>query len=53
MCDIVCLGSYRIRKRGEKCNILVWKCIGCVELGRVVMMAFKITKLRFDDIITS
>lgn len=53
MCDIVYLGSYRIRKKGEKSNILVLKCIGCVELSKVAMMAFKtITKLRFDVNIT-
>jgi len=53
MCSIVCLGSYRIRKRGEECNILVLKCIGYVELRIVTMMAFKtIMKLRFDVNIT-
>jgi hypothetical protein len=53
ICDIVCLGSYMIKKRGKKCNILVLKCIGCVELSRTMMMAFKtIMKLRFDVSIT-
>jgi hypothetical protein len=53
MCSIVCLGSYRIKKRRKECNILVLKCIGCVELSIVTMMAFKtIMKLRFDVSIT-
>ncbi len=53
MCDIVCLGSYRIKKQGEESNILVLKCTGCVELSKVTMMAFKtIVKLKFDVSIT-
>ncbi len=47
------MGPIGLRKRSGKCNILVFKCIGCVKLSRVVMMAFKtIMKLRFDVSIT-
>ncbi len=32
------------------CNILVLKCIGCVEHNRIVMMVFKtMVKLMFDN----
>ncbi len=46
-------GLVRLGEKGEKCNILVSKCIGRVELSRVATMLFKImAKLRFSVGIT-
>ncbi len=40
--------NFELGKKSEECNILVLKCIGCVEHNRVVMMVSKtMAKLRF------
>ncbi len=46
-------GLTRLGEKCEKRNILVSKCIGCVEPSRVAIMLFKImAKLRFGVGIT-
>ncbi len=48
------IANFELGKKSEECNILVSKCIGCVEHNRVVMMLSKtMAKLRFSIGITT
>jgi hypothetical protein len=39
--SFTCLQYYKTKEKCEECNILVSKCIGCVEPNKVVTMALK------------
>ncbi len=49
LCGVTYFGSYKMGTKTEDCDILVLRCISCVEPSKVVMIASKtMVNLRFS-----